>query len=217
MRRFRGDILVRSCDIVLSLAELIIAAPAAFIALFMAIVAFGRPFYAARRVGRHGKAFLHIKIRTMKAGRVFARAYLEKDRIPPMFAVVRTLRLDEYPDLIRILCGDMSFVGSRPLPQKVIDTCLSVPSADRHELRPGLTGLAQLALVRRGFISSETQFALDAAWTRRASFRLYLGILAATIPAVKNGRKPLEGADANAYRKRQAMSGREAIRASRIP
>ncbi len=199
-RAVSGAAAIRALDIALSLGLLAAAAMPAFAALCLSAIAFGRPLYAAKRIGRRGMPFTHLKLRTMKDGISPGRAYLEAGRVPPVFRAIRALRLDEYPDLARVLCGSLSLVGPRPLPQAVIDGCLSPPSADRHDSRPGVAGLAQLALARRGMISSATQYALDAAWVRRASPGLYLGILLQTLLALASLRRPNDDPAANEYR-----------------
>jgi lipopolysaccharide/colanic/teichoic acid biosynthesis glycosyltransferase len=177
---------IRSADLLLSAFALWAMAPLAAVLAAEATLRFGSPFFTAPRLGRGGRGFTHVKLRTMSSGPSFGRSYLEAGRIAPFFRIARRLHVDEYPELILVLCGSMSMVGPRPLPRVVIDGCLARPSPDRFETKPGLFGLAQLKLAKEGFMSSATQFALDSAWARRGSLRLYLAVIAATIgPAIK--------------------------------
>jgi lipopolysaccharide/colanic/teichoic acid biosynthesis glycosyltransferase len=104
-------------------------------------------------------------------------------RLTPFGRKLRAMSLDELPELVNILKGDMSFVGPRPLLVKYLPR-YSAEQARRHEVRPGLTGLAQVN--GRNAITWEEKFAYDVRYVDGLSFALDCRVLAATFRAVVN-------------------------------
>jgi len=158
----------------------------AFFGLPMAIVAglirlrMGSPvLYRVIRPGLHGEPFLLHKFRTMRdlldaAGRPLS----DKERITPLGRVLRKTSLDELPQLVNVLNGDMSLVGPRPLEIEYLK--LYTPQqARRHEVKPGITGLAQIK--GRNMLSWDERFALDVWYVDHASLVLDLRILLQTV------------------------------------
>jgi lipopolysaccharide/colanic/teichoic acid biosynthesis glycosyltransferase len=149
----------------------------------------GPIFFPQARVGRKGRVFDALKFRSMRpdaealTGPVQAT---ENDpRITRVGRVLRATAMDELPQLVNILVGDMSFVGPRPLrPGEVevrgdgqLTPLADIPGYDeRHSIRPGLTGLTQVYAPRD--ISRTSKFRLDRLYLRRASFCLDLKLIA---------------------------------------
>ena len=151
----------------------------------------GPVFLAQERVGRGGRVFRAWKFRSMipdaerHTGPV--QAIADDPRITPVGRWLRARALDELPQLWNIFRGDMSFVGPRPLRPAERDTTgtesillAEIPGyEERHRIRPGLTGLAQVYAARDA--TRPEKFALDCEYVRRASLALDLGLIARSI------------------------------------
>jgi exopolysaccharide biosynthesis polyprenyl glycosylphosphotransferase len=142
----------RLTDVVLALLVLVALAPFTLLALLaIALSADGPILYRQARVGRYGRTFRIWKLRTMRVGAEEGAPQWASDDDPRRTAVGRLLRrtrLDEVPQVVNILVGEMSFVGPRPeRPQFVSELEARIPYyAWRHFVRPGLTGWAQVNL-----------------------------------------------------------------------
>ena len=173
----------RLVDVSLTVLALPLVVP-----LFLAIalitrVALGTPvIFRQRRPGRHGQPFTLLKFRTMTDARGPAGELLpDADRLTKLGRFFRSTSLDELPELINVLRGDMSLVGPRPLLLEYL-TVYTPGQARRHEVRPGITGWAQIN--GRNTISWERKFDLDLWYVDHQSAWLDLRILAATFPAI---------------------------------
>jgi lipopolysaccharide/colanic/teichoic acid biosynthesis glycosyltransferase len=144
---------------------------------------FGSPiFFRQYRPGLAGKAFEIIKFRTMNDARDSYGKYLTDERRLTAFGCwLRSVSLDELPELWNVLKGDMSLVGPRPLLMEYLPL-YSHEQARRHEVRPGITGWAQVN--GRNSISWEEKFRLDVWYVNNRSFWLDLKILALTFKQV---------------------------------
>jgi lipopolysaccharide/colanic/teichoic acid biosynthesis glycosyltransferase len=182
----------RAFDVALSAAGLIGSAPVwALIALAIKLQDGGPVLLGQERVGHGGRVFRAWKFRSMipdaerHTGPV--QATVDDPRITPVGRWLRARALDELPQLWNILCGEMSFVGPRPLRPAERDTTSadSLLLADiagyeeRHRVRPGLTGLAQVYAARDA--TRPEKFALDCEYVRRASFALDLELIARSV------------------------------------
>lgn len=181
----------RGLDIVLSLVLLIILSPLFLVIAMASLVALGRPvLFTQERPGYKGRIFKLIKFRSMKnvadaeTGDVAAVAS-DAQRLTPYGAFLRKTSLDELPELFNILKGDMSFVGPRPLLVEYLPL-YSPQQARRHDVRPGLTGLAQVR--GRNALSWAERFAYDVEYVDSLSFKRDCSILWQTF-AVVLGRK----------------------------
>lgn len=179
----------RSFDFGLSALCVLVVLPVALIvALLIALFAPGPVFYRQDRVGRGGRVFQLIKFRTMipDAERDSGETYSSENdpRVTGIGAVLRRFRLDELPQLINVLKGDMSFVGPRPeRPVFVEQFAVTVPGYhERHKVKPGITGLAQV----RGYYDTpaEKKLKYDLAYIYNHSFSLDLMILLETLKVV---------------------------------
>lgn len=150
----------RIIDIVLSLLGIIILSPVLVITAILVKTKLGSPiFFTQERVGKDGKIFKMIKFRTMlDAKDKWGEALPDEERLTPFGKFLRSTSIDELPELINVLKGDMSLVGPRPLLVEYLPL-YSKEQFRRHELRPGITGWAQVN--GRNSINWSERFKLD--------------------------------------------------------
>lgn len=155
------------------------------LALVAVLVRFkiGRPvFFRQERTGLNGATFTLLKFRTMTDGRGPDGALLpDAERLPSFGQALRSSSLDELPELMNILWGDMSLVGPRPLLPRYLQL-YSANHQRRHQLKPGLTGLAQIS--GRNSLSWDERLDLDVEYVEKASLMLDARILMCTVLAV---------------------------------
>ena len=170
----------RFLDIVFSLFGFLLISPFFLILLIILAILFkGRPFFVQKRPGRDGKIIKVIKFTTMNDKRSKSGELLpDKYRLTKLGKLIRKLSLDEIPQLINVIRGDMSLVGPRPL---LIEYMILYNDFQRkrHLVKPGITGLAQVS--GRNAISWKRKFRLDVFYVEHLSLRLDLWILAKTI------------------------------------
>ena len=183
------DLLLRALDVTLSVVFLVGALPLVVPISLAILVTDGRPvFYRGERVGRSGRVFTMLKFRTLKSdaesrlgpylGEELVRRTQEE--FTSLGRWLKATQLDEIPQFINVLRGDMSLVGPRPIrPVFFEELAHDLPAYwQRLVVRPGLTGLAQ---VRRGYETSMAEkLAHDLEWIADRSVRLYLRTLIAT-------------------------------------
>jgi lipopolysaccharide/colanic/teichoic acid biosynthesis glycosyltransferase len=180
------DALLRALDIVLSAFFLLVSLPLTLPIAALLLATSGRPlFYRGQRVGRGGRIFEMLKFRTLKRGaedrlgpylgeELVRRTESETTRVGRW---LRKTQLDEVPQLLNVLKGDMSLVGPRPIrPRFFEELAAELPAYwQRLVVRPGLTGFAQ---IRRGYETSMAEkLAHDLEWIADRSVRLYLRTL----------------------------------------
>lgn len=173
----------RLFDILFSLAVLVgTALPMAVLCVAIA-VKMGRPvFFRQKRPGRDGKIFEMIKFRTMtSACGPDGKLLPDAERLTPLGNFLRRSSLDEFPEFINVLKGEMSVVGPRPLLVQYLPR-YSPEQARRHEVRPGVTGWAQVN--GRNAISWDEKFRLDVWYVDHRSLLLDLRIIALTVKKV---------------------------------
>lgn len=173
-------VLKRLFDFLAALAGILLLSPALLVLTVLVQIKLGSPvFFKQQRPGLNGRIFTIYKFRTMtdqrnETGKLLA----DENRLPPFGKFLRSTSLDELPELINVLKGDMSLVGPRPLLVQYLPL-YSTFQARRHEVRPGITGWAQVN--GRNTISWEEKFALDVWYVDNASFTLDLKILWMTV------------------------------------
>ncbi len=178
----RYDVVKRFVDIVVSATALIGTAPVQAALAVLVYRKLGRPvLFRQERPGKDGVPFTLIKFRTMREPDAQAGLLTDAERLTPFGAALRSTSLDELPTLWNVLRGDMSLVGPRPLLMQYLDRYSPV-QARRHDVRPGITGLAQIS--GRNALSWEAKFAADVDYVERRSFRLDAVILWRTAVAV---------------------------------
>ena len=139
-------------------------------------------FFTQERAGRNGKIFKVIKFKTMTDERDADGNLLpDAERLTPVGRFVRSTSIDELPQLINVLKGDMALIGPRPLLVQYLPL-YSKEQARRHEVRPGITGWAQCH--GRNSISWTEKFKLDVWYVDHCSFLLDLKIVFLTIKKV---------------------------------
>ena len=150
--------------------------------LFIAHRSFKGIFFVQSRVGYKGRIFKILKFKTMSDQRDEDGVLLpDAERLTLMGKIVRSLSIDELPQLINVLKGDMAFVGPRPLLPKYLPL-YSKEQLRRHEVRPGITGWAQIN--GRNNISWTRKFEYDVWYVDHVSFWLDLKILFLTVKKV---------------------------------
>lgn len=183
----------RLIDVVASLLVLLILSPLLIVVTLLIIATMGWPvLFRQERVGRLGETFDVLKFRTMVndaealSGPVLAEA--DDPRITPLGRFMRRSRIDELPQLINILVGDMSFVGPRPeRPFFVEQFVKEIPGyRERFKVKPGVTGLAQ---VSGGYATTpERKLKFDLIYMYHQNFLMDLQILVETVRVVLTGR-----------------------------
>lgn len=170
----------RAIDLALSTLGLVVLSPLIALIGLLVRVMLGSPvLFRQCRAGLNGKLFELIKFRTMTETRdVSDRLLPDADRLTPFGRLLRSTSLDELPSLLNVLRGDMSLVGPRPLFAHYLSR-YTPAQMRRHEVRPGITGLAQVS--GRNTLSWEQKFALDVEYVEHASFRLDCAIIARTV------------------------------------
>lgn len=200
------DIAKRSFDIAIAVLVLLFTAPLLLIAIIGILsVSPGSPFFLQRRIGRSGKEFTLIKLRTMRqlSTDTIAFANIEdiarsgpvfKARLDPRVfrfgSILRKTSVDELPNLVNVLRGEMSIVGPRPMQPVEIAHCAAAfgegVSAARLSVRPGITCLWQVS--GRSNIAFHERIRMDVAYATGWNFVDDLKIIAATVPAVLTRR-----------------------------
>ncbi len=170
-------------DVSAALAGLLIAAPVLVLATIALSVAIkGKPFFFQVRPGKNGKLFKIIKFKTMTdAIGTDGQLLPDAQRLTAVGSFVRKTSLDEIPQLLNVLQGDMSLVGPRPLLPEYLPL-YNAEQARRHEVRPGITGWAQVN--GRNAISWEQKFAYDVWYADHQTFLLDVRILLLTVKKV---------------------------------
>lgn len=197
----------RILDFVLSLCALIVLSPLLLILIILgAVFMGGNPFFTQQRPGKDEKIFKLIKFRTMDNRKDKNGNLLPDDvRLNKYGRILRSTSLDELPELINILKGDMSIIGPRPLVPQYLPYYTDEEKR-RHDVRPGLSGLAQVN--GRNGLQWEQRFAYDLEYVGNISFLEDLKIIFLTIKkTIKSEGISVRGTgitiDFDKYRQRQ--------------
>lgn len=173
----------RAFDFLLALVGLVILAPLMLAVAALVAWKLGRPvFFRQRRAGLHGRSFEMIKFRTMRdAYDGNGEPLPDHERLTPCGRWLRGTSLDELPELINVLRGELSLVGPRPLLESYLPH-YTPEQHRRHDVRPGVTGWAQIN--GRNNLSWEDRFQLDVWYVDKRSFALDIKILLTTVGKV---------------------------------
>lgn len=173
----------RLFDFFASLIALVVLSPLVLVIFVLVRKKMGAPaFFLQQRPGLNGKPFLMVKFRTMlDAVDANGKPLQDSERLTSFGRFLRATSLDELPELWNVLRGEMSLVGPRPLLMEYLPL-YSVEQMHRHDVRPGITGWAQVN--GRNAISWEDKFKLDIWYVQNQSFWLDIKILFLTIKKV---------------------------------
>ena len=184
----------RLFDLLLSLAGIIVLLPVRFVLWVLVRVTLGSPaLFTQERPGKNEKVFKLYKFRSMTDERDKNGELLPDEiRLTRFGRLLRATSLDELPELFNILKGDMSLIGPRPLLVRYLPY-YTKEERHRHDVRPGLTGLAQVN--GRNALGWEDRFAYDLEYVNHLTFGMDIKIIAMTVGKVLKRSGTLSGAD----------------------
>ena len=173
----------RGIDFILSLCALVVFSPIFLILIILGTIFMGgNPFFTQERPGKDEKIFKFIKFRTMNNKKDKEGKFLPDElRLNKYGKFLRASSLDELPELINILKGDMAIIGPRPLLVRYLDR-YNEEQRHRHDVRPGLTGYAQAH--GRNAVSWEDKFAMDVWYTTHITLVEDIKIIIDTVKSV---------------------------------
>ena len=179
----RGGAAKRALDVAASALGLTLLSPVLLVTAAAVRLRMGSPvLFRQTRPGMHGRPFTMYKFRTMRGERDgHGRPLSDAERLTPLGRALRASSLDELPELLNVLKGDMSLVGPRPLLMEYLP--LYTPEqARRHDVPPGITGWAQVN--GRNALGWDEKFRLDVWYVDHRTFWLDLRILLRTVLGV---------------------------------
>jgi len=173
----------RLLDLMITIPLLVVLSPVQLLIALLVRRSLGAPvLFRQPRTGRHGVRFTMLKFRTMTdATDVDGRLLADEHRLTHFGNLLRRTSLDELPELMNVLRGDMSLVGPRPLLVRYLDR-YTPEQLRRHDVMPGITGWAQVN--GRNAVDWETRFAMDIWYVTHQSLRLDIRILLLTLRQV---------------------------------
>jgi sugar transferase EpsL len=190
VKRFASvyDAVKRLLDLVAAALLLVVLSPVFAIVALLVAVKLGSPvIFRQKRPGKDGRPFIVYKFRTMKDAHPHRResdvltVATDAERLTRFGRILRATSLDELPELVNVLLGQMSIVGPRPLLVEYLPL-YNATQARRHEVRPGITGWAQVN--GRNAVSWDERFEMDVWYVDHRSFLLDLRILVMTVTTV---------------------------------
>lgn len=188
---FYREVGKRLADVVLACALLIfLALPMLVIALLVKLTSRGEVIFKQERIGRGGVPFVCYKFRSMRTDAPHdvpsAELFGAERYITPIGRILRRTSLDELPQIINVIKGDMSFVGARPLIPAEALMHEGRRASGVYELRPGITGLAQVR--GRDMIDDAQKLLYDLEYARELGFWLDVKILVGTLSKALTGK-----------------------------
>lgn len=173
----------RILDLIAALAVIFVLSPVFLLVSLVLLLHFkDSPFFLQRRPGKEERIFQIIKFKTMNHKRDEAGNLLpDSDRLTSVGRFIRSISLDEIPQLLNVVMGDMSLIGPRPLLPQYLPLYNEFQK-QRHQVRPGITGWAQVN--GRNAISWEEKFELDVYYVQNVTFALDCRIMLKTLQKV---------------------------------
>ena len=204
MSRLASDALKRALDITLACVALVLLSPVLAVVWVLVRLRMGTPvLFRQQRPGRHGRPFEMAKFRTMTDARdADGNLRPDADRLTALGQWLRRSSIDELPELLNVLAGDMSLVGPRPLLMQYLPL-YSPEQARRHEVRPGITGWAQVN--GRNAVSWPEKFEFDVWYVDHRSTKLDFEIMWKTVSQVMGGH----GVSADGHATMEPFTGNE--------
>ena len=170
----------RPLDILISVLAFLLFLPLGLLISILILASMGRPiFFVQRRPGLNGQIFNLIKFRTMNVPSNHQESDLK--RVTALGKFLRSTGLDEIPEFINVIKGEMSIIGPRPLLEEYLEK-YTLFQKRRHDLRPGITGLAQVS--GRNNLDWKNKFRYDVQYVRSVSFKMDFYILVKTFKTV---------------------------------
>jgi lipopolysaccharide/colanic/teichoic acid biosynthesis glycosyltransferase len=187
--------IVRALDLFVASVALVVSSPVLLVSMVaIRVESPGSPIYRQRRIGRDGDAFEMLKLRTMVSGAEHQGAGMAVNygdpRITRVGLVLRRFSIDELPNLVNVVRGEMSLVGPRPTIQAQVDQYTD-RQRRRLEVKPGITGWAQIN--GRASLPWHERIELDIWYVDNRSLRLDLAILAKTVRLLVSGHGLYKG------------------------
>lgn len=178
-----GSAMKRTFDVFISAIALLVLMPLLLLVSLLILLTMGWPvLFLQKRTGLHGKPFRICKFRTMRNENPdIVDTATDGGRLTRLGRILRSTSLDELPELLNVLRGDMSLVGPRPLLPEYLDL-YNDTQARRHEVRPGITGWAQVN--GRNAMDWESRFKHDVWYVDNRSFFLDVKIILSTFVQV---------------------------------
>lgn len=173
----------RPLDIILCITGLLILSPILAITIISIAISFKEnPFFTQKRPGKHQKIFSVLKLKTMNSKKdKHGQLLPDSERLTPFGIFIRKTSIDELPQLINVIKGDMSLIGPRPLLIRYLPY-YTEEEKQRFLIRPGITGLAQIS--GRNFMTWEERFLKDIEYMEQMSFKNDLYIYWKTVQKV---------------------------------
>jgi lipopolysaccharide/colanic/teichoic acid biosynthesis glycosyltransferase len=179
MAAYRGK---RTLDLAIAVPALVLTLPVQLVVALLVRLRLGSPvLFRQSRPGLHGQTFQLVKFRTMRPVDPSRGWVDDASRLTAFGARLRATSLDELPSLVNVVRGEMSLVGPRPLLPQYLDR-YTAEQARRHEVLPGLTGLAQVS--GRNTLAWPERLRLDVQYVDECCVRLDLRVLLATVGSV---------------------------------
>jgi lipopolysaccharide/colanic/teichoic acid biosynthesis glycosyltransferase len=185
----------RAIDLLVASVALLVSSPVLLVAMVaIRVESRGSPIFRQRRIGRHGEAFEMLKLRTMVSGAEHQGAGLAVNygdpRITRVGHVLRRYSIDELPNLVNVMRGEMSIVGPRPTIQAQVDQYTPLQRR-RLEVKPGITGWAQIN--GRASLPWHERIELDIWYVDHRTLRLDMAILWKTVRLLVSGEGLYKG------------------------